>query len=301
MVRGRGETNLGQGTNLILRERTGHRASIPPASIGSTLSAYRGVASGPGRGQSEESASTGRVVESTLAASQAQKAGKELLNMSSLVRSLLSKKLPATHEPIEPSPQLLITMSQQTETVLITGAGGWLGSLLPETLIATSAQTTFKFILVDVREPKCKVDLSSSSLPHKVITIGADLAAPGEVTKLFQTELGVPDTIYSLHGIMSLGSELDFDLGIRVNFDSTRQLLDAARSYSPAAGGDKARKQPITFVFTSSVATYGGPIPDVVLPSTACTPEGAYGTAKLMVEYLVTEYSRRGFVGKFAT
>ena len=54
--------------------------------------------------------------------------------------------------------------------------------------------------------------------------------------------------------------------------------------------------EPVTFVFTSSVATYGGHLPDVVLPSTACTPEGAYGMAKLMGEMLVTEYTRRGYI-----
>lgn len=82
----------------------------------------------------------------------------------------------------------------------------------------------------------------------------------------------------------------NFDLGMRVNFDSTRALLEKARHSRREDGS------PITFVFTSSVATYGGDLPDLVLPSTACTPEGAYGMAKLMGEYFVTEYTRRGYV-----
>lgn len=77
---------------------------------------------------------------------------------------------------------------------------------------------------------------------------------------------------------------------MKVNLDSTRALLEKAR-HSRTSKGD-----PVRFVFTSSVATYGGDFPDPVLPSTACTPEGAYGTAKLIGEYLVTEYTRRGFV-----
>jgi nucleoside-diphosphate-sugar epimerase len=107
---------------------------------------------------------------------------------------------------------------------------------------------------------------------------------------LFTTEFGKPDVIISMHGIMSLGSEENFDLGMKVNFDSTRALLEKAR-HSKNERGD-----PITFVFTSSVATYGGTLPDVVLPSTACTPEGSYGMAKLMGEMLVTEYTRRGYI-----
>jgi nucleoside-diphosphate-sugar epimerase len=83
----------------------------------------------------------------------------------------------------------------------------------------------------------------------------------------------------------------NFDLGMAVNFDSTRKLLEKARHSKTSKG------EPITFVFTSSVATYGGDdLPDLVLPSTACTPEGAYGMAKLMGEMLVTEYTRRGYI-----
>lgn len=40
----------------------------------------------------------------------------------------------------------------------------------------------------------------------------------------------------------------------------------------------------------------GGPLPDVVTSSTIATPEGAYGTGKLVAELLVNEYSRKGFV-----
>lgn len=50
------------------------------------------------------------------------------------------------------------------------------------------------------------------------------------------------------------------------------------------------------FIFTSSLAVYGGPLPEVVTPSTIATPEGAYGTGKLSSELLVNEYTRRGYV-----
>ena len=50
------------------------------------------------------------------------------------------------------------------------------------------------------------------------------------------------------------------------------------------------------FIFTSSLAVYGGPLPDIVRPDTIATPESAYGTGKLSSELLVNEFSRRGFV-----
>ncbi|CAO1613025.1 unnamed protein product [Parajaminaea phylloscopi] len=174
-----------------------------------------------------------------------------------------------------------------TETVLITGAGGWLGSLLSEALSREDPSVTFHFILADVNMPPTPRGLRDDA---RVVALSADLTKEGEIQKLFTTELGSPDTIYSMHGIMSLGSEQQFDLGMTVNFDSTRALLNRARRAHTESG------KLVKFILTSSVATYGGPLPDVVVPSTTAAPESSYGTAKLLCELLVTEYSRRGFV-----
>lgn len=89
---------------------------------------------------------------------------------------------------------------------------------------------------------------------------------------------------------MSRGSEDNFDLGLRVNVDSIREMLQAARDAKHPSG------DPIKFIFTSSLAVYGGPLPDVVTVDTIATPEGAYGMGKLTSELLVNEFSRRGFV-----
>ncbi len=106
----------------------------------------------------------------------------------------------------------------------------------------------------------------------KAVSIKADLTNPDEIEKLYQTELGVPDTVYCLHGIMSRGSEDNFDLGLKVrvrdvltvsgvliyegqvNIDSIRLMLQAARKYGAN------RPAPLKFIFTSSIAVYGGPL-----------------------------------------
>jgi hypothetical protein len=67
-------------------------------------------------------------------------------------------------------------------------------------------------------------------------------------------------------------------------------MLNAARQLKTSSG------ELIRFIFTSSLAVYGGPLPDVVDSSTIATPEGAYGMGKLVAELLVNEYTRRGFV-----
>ncbi|EJD00010.1 NAD-binding protein [Fomitiporia mediterranea MF3/22] len=173
-------------------------------------------------------------------------------------------------------------MSSDRTVVLITGASGWLGGLLAQELLRDSRTPNVHLVLADIIEPKAG--------GTRVITVKADLTQKAPVEQLFRTEFGLPDTIYALHGIMSRGAEDNFDLGLKVNIDSVRLLLDAARHEGTAAG------RQIKFIFSSSLAVYGGQLPDIVTPSTIATPEGAYGTGKLVSELLINEYTRRGFV-----
>ncbi|KAF7361340.1 NAD(P)-binding protein [Mycena sanguinolenta] len=166
-----------------------------------------------------------------------------------------------------------------SNTVLITGAAGFLGSLLSETL----ATFNVRLILADIVEPK-------SPKSSDAVTVKVDLTARESIDNLFKTQFGVPDTIYCLHGIMSRGAEENFDFGLQVNFDSIRLMLQAARDF----GTQSATL--IKFIFASSLAVYGGPLPHTVTSDTIATPEGAYGLGKLASELFVNEFSRRGFV-----
>ena len=53
---------------------------------------------------------------------------------------------------------------------------------------------------------------------------------------------------------------------------------------------------PPKFVFTSSLAVYGGPLPDPVLDDSPVTPQASYGAQKLICEYLVYDMTRKGFI-----
>ena len=112
-----------------------------------------------------------------------------------------------------------------SNVVLITGAGGWLGGIvsppspphftkpniqLASELLSDSRTPDVHLILADIVEPK-----APKGAKH-VITRKADLCDPKEIDALFNTEFGTPDTVYCFHGIMSRGSEDNFDLGLRV-------------------------------------------------------------------------------------
>jgi nucleoside-diphosphate-sugar epimerase len=94
------------------------------------------------------------------------------------------------------------------------------------------------------------------------------------------------DSIFHLAAVVSGQAEEDFDLGYRVNLDGIRHVLDAARALPRAP----------KVVFTSSIATYGGALPDVVTDETVQLPQTSYGITKVMGELLVQDYSRKGFI-----
>ncbi|QIW98721.1 hypothetical protein AMS68_004239 [Peltaster fructicola] len=161
--------------------------------------------------------------------------------------------------------------------VLITGAGGFVGQLLAEKLL-NDGNTV---ILTDIFEPPIP---SKAAHQDKATSIKADLyESPASV---LSKDL---DAIYVFHGIMSAGSESDFELGYRVNLHSTMRLLESIREIVPG----------VRLIYSASTAGFGQPLPDMPSEATMCTPQGSYGTQKVMIELLLNDYNRRGYINAF--
>lgn len=96
--------------------------------------------------------------------------------------------------------------------------------------------------------------------------------------------------VYIFHGIMSAGSEANYDLGLKVNLDGTRVLLEKLRQTKPGT----------RVIYASSQAVYGRPFPDTITEDVFPTPEGSYGSEKLMCELLINDMTRRGFIDGFS-
>jgi nucleoside-diphosphate-sugar epimerase len=161
--------------------------------------------------------------------------------------------------------------------VLITGAGGFVGQILAKRLVETN--TADALILADVNPPP------NPTSSQSVQCTAADLTSLSACEDLIAQE---PDAVYILHGIMSSGSEANLELGLKVNFESVRQLLDTIRTKRPG----------IKVVFTSSCAVFGRKAVENVATETDIVPmpESSYGTQKLMIEFLLNDYSRRGLI-----
>jgi D-erythronate 2-dehydrogenase len=172
--------------------------------------------------------------------------------------------------------------------VVITGGAGFLGSRLARkilergTLVGADGtqHVVNELVLFDVARA------AGFSDPRVTVATG-DVADPQAVRELIG---GDTQSVFHLAAIVSGQAEAEFDLGMRINFDATRHLLEAMR----------ALPRPARLVFSSSLAVFGamGPddMPNPVRDATALTPLSSYGTEKAMGELLVNDYSRKGFV-----
>ncbi|MFC3108155.1 D-erythronate dehydrogenase [Undibacterium arcticum] len=168
--------------------------------------------------------------------------------------------------------------------VLITGGAGFLGQRLARQLLTRGqlsdsqgrAHTIAQIVLADV------VPAHDFGDPRVRVVTG-DIA---DRTLLRQTIDTDTTSIFHLAAIVSGQAEADFDLGMRINLDASRLLLDICREL-----GHKPK-----VVFTSSVAVYGGKLPDVVQDTTALNPQSSYGAQKAIGELLLNDFSRKGFV-----
>ena len=113
--------------------------------------------------------------------------------------------------------------------------------------------------------------------------MAGDVSSPAVLEKALGRDT---QSVYHLAAVVSGGAEADFDLGYHVNMDGTWKLLEAARKLA----------KPPRVVYTSSVAAFGGKLPDVLDDSTTPAPQTSYGTQKVIGEYLIADYTRKGYV-----
>ena len=169
--------------------------------------------------------------------------------------------------------------------IAIIGAAGMVGRKLTERLVADGAlggTAVTSLLLADVVAAAEPAQFAGET----VIQTG-DLSARTEVDRLVAAR---PDVIFHLAAIVSGEAEQDFDKGYRINMDGMRHLLEAIRA-AGAIDGYRPR-----LVFTSSIAVFGAPFPDLIPEEYFHTPLTSYGTQKEICELLLSDYSRKGFV-----
>ena len=169
--------------------------------------------------------------------------------------------------------------------IVITGGAGFLGQRIARALLERGgfagepgvATDLTELVLVDQVMPP------GASADARVRFVSGDIGDPALIDRVFGPRT---DAVFHLAAVVSAGAEADFDLGYRVNMDATRKVLEACRRQAA----------PPRVVFTSSVAAFGGALPEVVDDATAVTPQSSYGTQKVIGELLISDYTRKGYV-----
>ncbi|WP_417879896.1 D-erythronate dehydrogenase [Vibrio sp.] len=161
--------------------------------------------------------------------------------------------------------------------IIITGGSGFLGSELLINLLKQYPSIDSIKVVDRVKLPENRL------ISSKIKSIVADITVESEINKIIDKDT---THVFHLAAIVSSHAEEDFELGMQVNLKATQLLLDRCRQVNPN----------IRFVFSSSLAVFGGDLPEKINYMTAMQPSSSYGTQKAICELLVNDYARKGFV-----
>lgn len=161
----------------------------------------------------------------------------------------------------------------QPRHVLLTGAAGFLGSRVASALLRDDRFADCRFTFIDRsdcrhHDPRVRSiagDLCDSALRAEAIGDGADI-------------------VLHLAGLLGGAAERDPALSRKVNLDASLDLI--------AAAGNEHR--PPQFVFASSIAVFGPPLPAYVDDASPAFPVMTYGAHKRMVELFIEHSTLRG-------
>jgi len=168
--------------------------------------------------------------------------------------------------------------------ILVTGAAGFLGRRLIEALLLRGSLTDRAGTLQPITQIVAfdMVALQGIDDPRVKVVCG-DIAEPEVLNSLIDAST---DSIFHLAAVVSSQAEADFELGMRINFSATQNLLERIRLLGTCP----------KWVMTSSVAVFGGHLPEHVPDDHVWAPQSSYGTQKAMNDLLLADYSRRAFV-----
>ena len=171
--------------------------------------------------------------------------------------------------------------------VVITGGTGFIGQRLARAILDRGELFSPAYYAHETVE---EVVLFDQSLPPslnfddpRVRLVQGEIADRTAVEALIDSD---DISVFHLASVVSGGGEKDFDLAMRVNLDGMRHVLEALRRRSG---------QP-RLVFASSIAVFGGAMPESVGDTTKQTPQTTYGITKTIGELLINDYTRKGYI-----
>ncbi len=169
--------------------------------------------------------------------------------------------------------------------IVVLGGAGFIGKKLVEKLlnrgqISLNGRPTETIDQVVVFDKSKAIGLPDD---ERLEILEGDICDSNTITTLLGDQT---DLIFHLAAVVSGEAEKNFDLGMSVNLKASMQILEHCRYI---------KRAPV-LVFASSCAAYGIELSHLIRDDTAPSPQSSYGTQKVMVDLLINDYSRRGFI-----
>lgn len=166
------------------------------------------------------------------------------------------------------------------KNMLITGATGYVGVRLVQSALDSPTLDDWHLTVTGL-------DLDLIPASDRITRVQGDLLDASVRDRLVADR---PDAVIHLAGVLGGDAERDPALSHRVNVDATTALLYALK--------DSSRRP--RFVYASSIATYGPPLPDYIDDTVDPWPVMTYGAHKKMIEVLVQQMTDRGWIDGLA-
>lgn len=171
--------------------------------------------------------------------------------------------------------------------IIITGAAGFIGSALIRALLTQGRlldrqgqpQPIGEILLVDRVAPL--LPAAPAGIAIRVET--GDLGDAAFRRQVFAQPF---DSLFHLAATLTTEAERDLAKGLEVNVLGFLHLLEACR----------AQVAPPKLVFASSIATFGGALPEIVEDDTLQRPQTSYGIHKVIAEKLIDDHARHGAI-----
>lgn len=171
--------------------------------------------------------------------------------------------------------------------IIITGAAGFIGTALTKALLATGQLADRTGRLQPITEILL-IDRVAPALPQAsgAVALRAETGDLGDAAFRQRVFAQPFDSLFHLAATLTTEAERDLATGIEVNVTGFLHLLQACR----------AQSKPPKLVFASSIATFGGVLPETVEDDTLQRPQTSYGIHKVIAEKLIDDHSRHGVI-----
>lgn len=166
--------------------------------------------------------------------------------------------------------------------IVVTGADGFVGQALTARLRSTrslAGRAISRLTAMDT-------GFAAGHVAGFERQLAGSIADAGTVAEAFDVPV---DVVFHLASIPGGIAEQNYALSRDVNLTGTTLLLEAGQAQAGRGG-----RAPV-FVFASTIAVFGSPLPAQVDDATALNPQMTYGAQKLIGEILVSDFSRRGW------